>query len=288
MISVSSGDHRVVERAGDLAEVVHQRGQHEQVGPGGVAQRGLDADHGLHLVPVHRVAVHGVALRPVPHPGPLRDPAGDQAGPVQRLPDGGQCGAACQHGHELVAGGGRPGVGQRRAVVGEVLDRDRGQRQTGPDGGGGGPHREHRILGGRDAGAEHDLAVVLDQAVAERAQPGAAGAGAQPAGGQRLAGPPDGDVDGVGDGAGGVADLGEQLVGVGQPAGHGDGVLLGQQQPVGALAGDRLEGVADVEQPGVRLVDGAVRPVGHPAGRQRAQHGDVTQAAAGLLEVGFQ
>ena len=32
--------------------------------------------------------------------------------------------------------------------------------------------------------------------------------------------------------AGGIGDLGEQVVRVGQPAGHRDGVLVGEQQPV--------------------------------------------------------
>ena len=281
-------DRRMVVRTRKFAQIVDQGGDHQQVRPGGVAQRGLDADHRLDQVPVHGVPVNRVALRAVSHSGPFRDPAGDQAGAVQRLPDADQGGATGQHRDEGVPGRGRPRVGQRWAVVGQVVHGDRRQRQAGPHGGGRGAQRQHRILGHPDAGAEHDLAVMLDQSVAERSQPGTARTGPQPPGGQRLPGPPHGHVHGVGDGPGRVADLGQQFVRVGQPADHGDRILFGQQQPVGALAGHRLQSVADVEQHHVRLVDRTVRPVGDPAGRQGAQHGDVAQPTAGLFQVGFQ
>ncbi len=164
----------------------------------------------------------------------------------------------------------------------------RGQRQPGPHGGGRRPQRQYRVALGVHPGTEDDLAVVLDQAVSERPQPGTARPRPQPPGGHRLAGPADGGVHGVRDGAPGLGDGGEQLVGVGEPAGDGHGILFGEQQPVQVPAGHRLQRVPDVEQLGVCLVDGAVRAVGDPAGRQRAQDGDIAQPAAGLLQIGFE
>ncbi len=49
-----------------------------------------------------------------------------------------------------------------------------------------------------------------------------------------------------------------------------------------------MQRVADVEQPLVRVAYALVRPVGQPGRGQRPQHDHVPEAAAGLLEIGFQ
>ena len=69
----------------------------------------------------------------------------------------------------------------------------------------------------------------------------------------RLARGASGQVDRVPDPAGRHADLAAQLVrlGVAQPA--GDVVDLAEQQPVQSPPGAQVQGVADVEQPLVRL-----------------------------------
>ena len=105
---------------------------------------------------------------------------------------------------------------------------------------------------------------------------------------ERLAGRAYGQVDGMADPAGGQADLATKIVslGVAQPGGHGLG--LAGEQPVQGAARGEVQGVADVEQPLVRLADADVRPVGQPGGGQRPQHRHVAEAAAGLLEVGLE
>ena len=273
---------------GSLPRSCSSAGEQQQVGALHLAQERLRGDGGLDEVAVHGPAVDGVALGAVADRGPLRDPLLDEADEVEGLPDGDLRGAGGEQFQQRLAGGGRPRDGQRGAGGDEVLQRHRGQRQPHPHGGRGGAQRQDGVLGRADPGAEDDLAVVLDEAVAQRAQPGAATGGAEAAGGQRLPGPAGGDVDGGGDRAGGLRDGGQQQVGVGVAADDGGGVLLGQDQPVPRAPRGRLQAVADVEQDGVGLVDGAVRAVGEPARGQGAQRDRVAQAAAGLLEVGFE
>jgi hypothetical protein len=70
-----------------LADVMQQRRQQQQVGAGDVpGQRGR-VGGALHQMPVDREAVQRVALRPVPHPLPVRDQRGQQPLLVERLPD---------------------------------------------------------------------------------------------------------------------------------------------------------------------------------------------------------
>jgi hypothetical protein len=118
-----AGD-RVVGDPGELADVVEQGRQQQQVGPVNVAQEPLRLDDRLDLVPVDRVPVDRVALRPRAHPGPLGQPAHDQSGLVARLPDPDLRGAGREQLQQRLAGGGRPRRGQRRAVGGQVVDGD--------------------------------------------------------------------------------------------------------------------------------------------------------------------
>ena len=72
------------------------------------------------------------------------------------------------------------------------------------------------------------------------------------------------------------------------PISVGDVADLAGEQPVDGTTGGDVQGVANVEQPLVRLLDAAVRPVGQPGGRERAEHDHVAEAATGLLEVRFE
>ena len=71
------------------------------------------------------------------------------------------------------------------------------------------------------------------------------------------------------------------------PEEGGDGVVVLPAEPVPAAAGDDVDGVADVEEPGVCRVDGAVRPVGEPGLGESGEDRHVAQAAVRLLEVGL-
>ncbi|GAA3043074.1 hypothetical protein GCM10020000_22750 [Streptomyces olivoverticillatus] len=177
----------------------------------------------------------------------------------------------------------------------------RRERQARLGGCGGGPQGQDRVVLGPGGAGEDGLAVLLDHAFGERdalgfdepsaasaaaqypAQPGPAGAGAQHA--ADLA---PGDVGGVGDGAGGLVDAVQQGVGVGQAEGGGDLVLLLEGETVGGPAGGQVEGVAGVEQEGAGVFEALTRGVGEPGGGDGAQRGGVAQAAASLLEVGFE
>ena len=70
-----------------LPNVVQQRTNEQQIGPGDVAGRGGRPGRGLHQMPVDGEGVHGIALRPVTDPFPVRQHPDDQSGLVERLPD---------------------------------------------------------------------------------------------------------------------------------------------------------------------------------------------------------
>ena len=118
-------------------------------------------------MPVHGEGVQRVALRPVPYPFPVGDQVGEHALLVQRFPhsDGGLPGA--QQRDQGVPGAGRPGHGQRRALLepGQGAWRE---RQAGLGCCRGGAQHEHRIGGGIRRPGQHDLTVLLHQPVGER------------------------------------------------------------------------------------------------------------------------
>ncbi|GAA3217279.1 hypothetical protein GCM10020256_20170 [Streptomyces thermocoprophilus] len=171
-----------------------------------------------------------------------------------------------------------------------------GERETGLCGGCRGAQREHGVAVGACGAGEDDFAVLFDDAFGEGgpfgggsaatehgAQPGSCGAGAQDA-----ADFAPGDVAGVGDDAGGLVDLAEQGVGVEQAECAGDLVLFLEGEPVGGAAGGEVEGVADVEEAAAGVVEAFAGCVGEPGCGDGAQGGGVAEAAAGLLEVGFE
>ena len=265
-----------------LADVVQQGGGQQQVGPVHPAGEPGGLHGGLHQVAVDGEAVHGVALRPAAHPLPVGHQPGDQPLGLQGLPhrDGGLAGA--EQGDELFAGLGRPGHGQRPGRGGEPPYGVQRQRQAGLGGGRGGAQRQHRVAVGFRGEREHGLALLLHDAVGQRdalgveaaAGPrhgrGRAGPAARPglAGAQHPADLAPGDVAGVGDAAGGLVDLAQQGVGVEQAEGGGDLVLFLEGEPVGGAAGDQVQGVAGVEQPGAGLLQ-ALRGARRRARRRR-------------------
>lgn len=174
-----------------------------------------------------------------------------------------------------------------------------GERESGLGGGRGGAQGEDRVAFGAGGAGEDHFAVRVDHAVGERSAFGG-GLGAEAAtehGAELRAGragaqdPVDlapGDVGGVRDGAGGLVDLAQQDVGVEQAEGLGDLVLFLEGEPVGGAPGGEVEGVAGVEEGAAGLGESFAGRVGDPGGGDRAQGGGVAEAAAGLLEVGFQ
>ncbi len=94
-------------------------------------------------------------------------------------------------------------------------------------------------------------------------------------------------VEGVGDGATRLGDLRKHEVGVAVAEQRGDSVVLLTHELLPARAGREVEAVADVEQPLVGRIERAARPVGEPRRGEGADHGEVAQSAAPLLEVGL-
>ena len=183
------------------------------------------------------------------------------------------------------------GLGQRRGR-GEVRDRHGRQHEPGARGGRRGTQREQRVLGGPGVDGQHDLAVVLDEPLGDRAQPrrrAPASDEDRPARRalQGLAGVAGRRVERVGDDAAGLGDARQQVVAVVEADEGGDLVLVGEQEPVGVPTRDHLHGVPHVEQVRVRAVDRAVRPVGEPRRGERGEHHGVADAAARLLELGL-
>ena len=143
---------------------------------------------GLDQVPVDGVPVHRVALRPAPHRGPLGQPALDDAGQVEPLPDGDERRARPRAGRRR--GRARPGPRRRAAAVlcrrgwlSVVGDSGRPARAATTRR----PQRQQRVRRPASAdGPSTDLAVVLEEAVAEGRQLRSARADAQGAGALRL------------------------------------------------------------------------------------------------------
>ena len=277
-------------RAGQLADVVQQAGEQQQVGPVDLGEVTLHLGHALHRVPVDGVPVDRVVLGPGADALPRREPADDAAGQIEGLPDRQQRRAAGQQLEQRDPGLVRPGGRDRRGVLAEVVGGDGGQHQAALGGQRPGPQIQQRGAGAGQP-IQSDLALVDDQAVRGLGVLGSAlppDEGQLAADRQHLPGGPAGEVDGVADPAGGHADGAPQVVRVGVPEAGGDVVDLGGQQPVHRPAGAEVEGVADVEQLLVRVLDPGVRAVGQPGGGQRPQHDHVAEAAAGLLQVGLQ
>ena len=124
---------RVVVRAAHLADVVEQRGEQQQVGPGDPTDQPGGADDGLDEVPVDGVPVHGVALRPAAHRRPLRDPRVDDRrpgrGPPTRARAPGRRRAGRREGRAATGGHGAGGGG---SAAREVVEGGRGDGQARP------------------------------------------------------------------------------------------------------------------------------------------------------------
>ena len=271
-----------------LPDVVQQRRQQQQVGAGDVAGQGGGVGGALHQVPVDREAVQRVALRPVPYPLPVRDQRGQQPLLVERLPDRDRARPGPEQGKQLIAGLGRPGNRQRRALrqPGQGTGRE---RQADLRRRGGRPQDEHRILLRHGGAGQDHLAVLLDHPVGERAAvqlaPSHPHAKSAPAAGP--VGLPEGVIDRVGDGTARAGQLAEQCVAVEQPQRAGHLVLLFEHEAVQAPAGDLVQHVTRVKHllvGGPHLGSGGR---GDPGRRDRLDGVHVALPAPALLEVGL-
>ena len=144
---------------------------------------------------------------------------------------------------------------------------------------------EERVLRRVDPRSEDGLAVVEEQAVAERGEPRASRADAQGPGPLGLGRAAQRPVEGVGDDPGRAGHVGEEQVGVGVAEQRRRGVVVLAAEAVAAAAGHDVDGVPDVKKALVCRVDGSVWTVGEPGRGQRPQDRHVPQPAPGLLEV---
>ncbi len=282
-----------------LADVVQEGGDQEQVGAVDAAGEGGGADGGLHEVPVDGPGVDGVALGAAVDTFPVGQQPGDDPLRLQGLPDGDGGLARAEQGDQFLAGLGGPGHRQRPGGGRQVAYEVAGERESGLGGGRGGAQGEDGVAFGAGGAGEDHFPVRVHHAVGERGAlgggPGAEAAGEQGAqlraGGAGAQDPLDlapGDVGGVRDRARGFVDLAQQGVGVEQAERSGDLVLFLEGEAVGGASGGEVEGVADVEEGAARPVEPFAGGVGDPGGGDGAQGGGVAEAAAGLLEVGFQ
>ena len=120
-------DLRVIGGAGDLADVVQQRGQQQEVGALDIAHQPAGHDDRLDRVSVDGMPVDRVVLRPATDLAPFRDPLLDNAGQVQALPDPDQARTGSEQVGEESQRVSRPGLRQRRAARREVRQGGRGQ-----------------------------------------------------------------------------------------------------------------------------------------------------------------
>ncbi len=274
----------VVTRACDLADVVQQRGDEEQVGPCHVLAQARRDDDGLDAVSVDGELVDRVSLRARTHRRPLGQPDVDDAAQIEALPHVDDAGPAREEPHETLPDLSRPRGGQRPAARDEVREGRRPDERT-PRGRRSGGAQQRQVPAVAAPRAEDDLAVVQVQPVPERRQRRSARPDAQRPGSLRLAGRAHGRVRHVRDRARRVDDARQQLVAVGAPEQRRDGVLILQAEPLPTPPGDDVQRVAHVEQlRSGAFCAGAVR-VGEPRRRQRADEAEVAQASPGFLEV---
>ncbi len=280
-----------------LADVVQQGGDEQQVGPSDAAGEVGGADGGLDEVPVDGPGVHGVALGAAPDPLPVGQQPGDQALGLQGLPDLDGRPPGAEQRHQLLAGLGGPRGRQRLGGGRDPAHGVQGQGQPRLRGGRGGPQRKDGVPLGPGGAREHDLAVVLHDALGQRRPLGdgrllAAEQPAQPwpglPGPQHAADLAPGHVAGVGDGARGLVHLPQQGVGVEQAEFGGDLVLFLEGEAVGGAPGRQVQGVAYVEEGAAGLGEALAGRVGEPGGGDGPQRGGVAESAAGLLQVGFE
>ena len=244
-----------------------------------------------HQVTVQGEAVHRVVLGRAAHPGPLRQPRGDQAVPVAGLPGGHERRAPePSRLHERGPGGVRPWAGQRRAARrASHSQRGRGaMRQAVAAAGRGDPQRQRRVDGGRDRRpGQHDLAVLGHHVRRDRRAGPPAGRGVRPAAGGEpaLRGAP--------------ASRPPRRRWFGRRRRSGGAAPSGPARPSSAATSSRSwTNSRSRRRPATRCSAsrtsssrGARRgPAGRQASatwrvRDAAQHPDVAQPAAGLLEV---
>ena len=146
-------------RAPDQQQV---RARHPGGEPGGEG-RGLDQ------VPVDGPDVGAVAGRQVAHRAPLGEQPPPQAGAVERLDDVDERAPGAQERQQLVQRRPRPGFAQLGSRVGEVVQRARRHRQSGPGRGRGHAQHQRRVAGGRGVASQRHLPEVLDDPRGERA-----------------------------------------------------------------------------------------------------------------------
>ena len=252
-------DPGVIARARHLADVVQQGRQHEQVRSRHVPTSPLPAPRsrpsaGRRYAGAPRCAAAGSARPPTP------GSTARQADQVEALPHPRQAGPA---GEQVLNGASarRPGRRQRRGVDEEVFQGHRGERQPGAR-----RRRGAQPVASESSAhpdAEHDLPVVQEEPVPERAQ----------------AGPtwPDPRARARCD-----CDARRTVVSTAYAIRAAAGTAVSRSSASGCraarrprrgrrgsagrgAAGHDVDGVADVEQARVRVVDLAVRAVGEPA-----------------------
>ena len=281
-------------RAGELADVVQQGGEQQQVGPVDVAagtgrpRRRSRSGAGRRCAGARRCAAGGSGRRPTRAATPSTSPAWSSASHTGIRP-----GPAASRSEQRLAGRGRPGRGQRRGSRSARLCDRRPATAAGRAGRRSAAARsgEHRVVGRVHA----EPPSTTSPSCSTRPWPsgrscGRRGPAPQACGlGTAWRGAPYGRVHGVGDGARRVAD--PRSAGCRRRAGR-PGRRRRPARP--AAAGRRPRPVTTCSASrtsssrAYAASTGAVRAVGQPGRRQRPQHGDVPQPAAGLLEVGLE
>ena len=221
-----------------LADVVEEGGDDQQVGAIHLSEQTARLDRGLDEVPVHGVAVEGVALRAALHRSPLGDQHRPDAGVVQLLEHGDEPLAGAQEGEEVLPRRGRPWIGQRPRPIGAVAEAASMERQARGGGGDGAVEDDRQDVAVIPAGQD-DLVVGAHDASTELA-----GACSTPSPCRTVDPGPDAPpavVTDPRDAAPGGGHTGHEHVAVTQAETATDLVLLLQQQAVGGPPGGPVQ-----------------------------------------------
>ena len=266
-----------------LADVVKQRPEHKEIGPGHVTGEVGGVGGRLHQVSIDREAVVCVALRARPHDGPLGQDATDHVVVVECFEhrDGGVSGE--EERHEVVDRSGRPRRRERGRVARQTFERR--------------PLDHRAMLGGRRRHAQHERriggqvggGVEVHLAVAQHDPRGhrhvtAVLASARPV--HRRRHPSPRLVARPRDRARRLGDGGHEGIGVAIAQAPGDAVLVLKPQDITRSSGEAVQLDASVEQDVVGQVEAGRLVEAHEVSRfHPMQRVDVTQTAASILEV---
>ena len=200
-----------------LPDVVDQRTEHEQIRPSDASGESACIRGGFDQVPIHRPRMDGVARRKIANGPPLRQESTPEPGPVHRLDHRNRTRSRTQHDQEIVDCIFRPRLTQFRGVVGQAIERRRGDGHAVGGRRCRDPHHQTGILLRPRIARQDNFPGMLDDALVQWPPHRRATQPRQTTPGQGVSGGTDTDVDRIADGARRFAEKSRQIEAITDP-----------------------------------------------------------------------